>query len=94
MYIILCIYIQRENNTCELRQMVMPSLLKGKREIVGLARKITTRLLPRNVLRVDIYTREQVQTTKQGLLHITKAVGQLEKSGRALVFTPAKRKKL
>jgi len=94
MYIVLRIHDYREDNTCIMREMVVPCMLKRKREIVGMARKITARLLPRSVLRVDIYIRKQVHTTEIGLCSVTEAVGQLEKSGRAMVFTPAKRQGL
>jgi len=89
MYIVLRIYSKGQDNTCIVREMVMPCVLKREREIVGMARKITNRLLPRSVFCVDIYTREQVQDSQARLSSVTKAVGQLTKSGRSLVFKRA-----
>jgi len=86
MYIVLRIHDNGENSSGTVWEMVVPSVLKRKRQIVGLARKITIRLLPRSVLRVDIYTRQQIQDTKGRICSVTEAVGQLEKSGRAFVF--------
>lgn len=89
MYIILRFYGARQNYACPMWKVVLPCVFKTERAILGMARAFADRQLDGRVLRMDVYTGEQVQATETRLWCIAEAVGQSSQGCHTLVFKTA-----
>jgi len=85
MYIVFCFHYEGQDNTRIMRKVVMSYMCEGERTDVGMACQIADRWHNGNLLRVDIYVRNEISDTEARLLCTPKTMGQFAKSSAEMV---------